>query len=129
LDEIDFGLDDSRTSIEHLGFGQWHYHPATIDDAIETAQKLISGELCLVEELDAAGKSRGGGLLAPDGVPDTMTKQTVSLRRKFFDREPIIEAIDFSRYFEGQHIWLLHEKKAEIDRIWRENGMPIEEGW
>ena len=129
LDPIDFGLDESRTSIEHLGFGSWHYHPETIDEAIETARLLIRGERCLVEELDAAGKSRGGELHTPDGLPDTMSKQIASLRRVFFDREPIIEAIDFSRYFEGKHIWLSHEKKAEIDRIWRENGMPIEEGW
>ena len=129
LDSIDFGLDEDRSSIEHFGFGPWHYHPETIDEAIETARLLIRREQCLVEELDAAGKSRGGGLHTPDGLPDTMTKQTVSLRRVFFDREPVVEAIDFGRYFEGKHIWLSHEKKAEIDRIWRENGMPEETGW
>ena len=77
---------------------------------------------------DAADKSRGGGLHTPDGLPDTMSKQTASLRRVFFDREPIVEAIDFSRYFEGQHIWLSHEKQAEIDRIHRDAGMPEEKG-
>ena len=129
LDSIDFGLDENRTSIEHFGFGQWHYHPETIDEAIETARLLIRGERCLVEEMDAADKSRGGGLHTPDGLPDTMSKQTASLRRVFFDREPVVEAIDFGRYFEGQHIWLSHEKKAEIDRIHREAGMPEEKGW
>jgi hypothetical protein len=129
LRPINFGLDDDRLSIDHFGFGHWHYHPDDIDEAVETARQLIRGEVCVVEEIDAAGKNLGGGLLTPEGLPDTMSKQAATLRRVFFDREPVVEPIHFGLYFEGQHIWLSLEKKAEIDRILREAGMPEEKGW
>lgn len=129
LDAIYFCLDEDRSSMVQFGFGDWHNHPDEIDEAVEIARLLISGERCVVEERDATGKCWGSGLYAPDGFPDTLRKDVASLRRVFFDREPVVEAIDFGRYFEGKHIWLSHEKKAEIDRIHREAGMPLEEGW
>lgn len=122
-------LDEQRSSVVQFGLGDWHYHPDDIEEAVETARVLVLGERCVVEERDATDKYRSSGLYAPDGFPETLSKKSASLRRVFFDREPVVEPIDFGRYFEGKHIWLSHEKKAEIDRIHRENGLPLEEGW
>jgi len=47
------------------------------------------------------------------------------LRRVFFDRDPVSEPIDFRRYFRAKHIWISLERKAELERIYREAGMKI----
>ena len=127
LDSIYFCLDEHRSSIVQFGFSEWHYHPEEIDEAVETARLLIRGERCVVEERDATDKYRASGLYPPQGFPDTLRKEAASLRRVFFDRDPVVEAIDFGRYFRGKHIWLSHERKAEAERAYREAGMELPE--
>lgn len=89
------------------------------------ARLLARGERCIVEERDATGNDRGSGLYLPDGFPDTLRLEAASFRRVFFDREPLAEPIDFSRYARGKHLWLSHERKAETERVYREVGMPV----
>ncbi len=128
LDDIYLGLDEERSHLEYFGFGPfWHSHPDEITEAVDTARLLIRGEQCMIHERDAAGKTIGSGLYSPDGLPDTMSKEVASLCRVFFDREPVIEPIDFTRYFRGAHIWLSLERKAEIERMYRDQGMPLPE--
>jgi hypothetical protein len=97
LNPIYFCLDEQRSDMVQFGFGEWHYHPDNVDHAVETAQLLIRGERCVVEERDATDNYRGGGLYTPEGFPDTVGKEAATLRRVFFDREPVVEAIDFGR--------------------------------
>lgn len=127
LASIDCCLDEGRTSVDRLGFGEWHYHPETLAEAVEMARQLVRGEKCVVEERDAAGAYRGSGPYAPDGLPDRLHRDTASLRRVFFGREPVAEAIDFGRYFRGKHFWVSHERKAEVERLYREIGQPAPE--
>ena len=101
LEPIYVCLDEHRSSIVQFGLGEWHYHPDDIDEAVETARLLVRGERCVVEVRDAADKYRSSGLYPPEGSPDTLSKDAASLRRVFFDRDPVVESIDFSRYFEG----------------------------
>ena len=127
LEPIYFCMDEGQSFIQQFGFGEWHSHPNEIAEAVETARLLIRGERCVVEERDAAGKYCGSRLHPPDGLRDTLIKKTASLRRIFFNREPIAEAIDFGRYFRGKHIWLSHERKAESEEMYRKIGMPVPE--
>lgn len=125
LEPIYFCLDEDRSFIQQFGFGEWHYHPHEINDAVETARLLVCRERCVVEQRDANGKCRGSGLFSPDGLPDTLSMDTASLRRVFFDQEPVAEVIDFDRYFQGKHLRLSHERKAEAERMYRELGMAV----
>lgn len=125
LEPVYFCLNEDRTFVVQFGFGEWHCHPHEVADAVETAQLLVRGEVCVVEERDAAGKYRAGGLHAPGGLPRTLLKDAASLRRVFFDREPVSEPIDFTRYFRGKHIWLSHEHKTAMERGYIELGMQV----
>lgn len=78
-----------------------------------------------MEERDAAGRYLGSGPQPPDGLPLTLSRNAASLRRVFFDREPTAEAIPAGRYFEGRHIRIAHDHKAETERTYRELGMPV----
>jgi len=127
LEPISICMDEGQSFIQQFGFGEWHYHPNEIAEAVETARLLVRGERCVVEERDAAGKYCGSLLHSPDGLPDTLVKKTASLRRIFFNREPIAETIDFARYYRCKHIWVSHERKAELERRYREIGMPAPE--
>jgi hypothetical protein len=124
-ESIYFCLDESRSFVQQFGFGEWHCHPDEVAEAVEMARSLIRGERCLVEERDAVGKYCGSGLYPADGLPDTLRKEVASLRRVFFDREPAAERIDLGRYFQGKHISILHEHKAETERAYREVGMAV----
>jgi hypothetical protein len=125
LDPIYVCLQEDRSFVQQFGFGQWHYHPDEIAEAVETAGRMVRGELCLVEERDAQDRYLGSGLYPPDGLPDSLLMATTTLRRVFFDREPAREAIDFGRYYRGQHLWIAHDRKAEAERVYREVGMRI----
>ena len=127
LEPVYFCLGEDRTSVVQFGFGDWHCHPDELEEAIITASQLVRGERCVVEECDGAGRYQGGGLYDSGGLPETLGTNVKSLRRVFFNRKPIIEEIDFSRYFRGKHIWVSHDRKAEIERLYRDLGVPIED--
>jgi hypothetical protein len=116
-------MDDTRDFVQQFGFGEWHYHPDEIDAAVETARSLVRGEQCVVEQRDANGKYVGSVLLPPDGVPDGLVSRAASLRRVFFNRPPIEEAFDFTRYFQGKHSWITHARKDEFARLHRKLGI------
>lgn len=124
LEPVYICLDEQRSSIIQFGFGEWHCHPDQLEDAIEKASLLVHGKRCIVEECDATGEYLGGGLYGPHELPETLGRKAKSLRRLFFNRVPICETIDFSRYFRGRHIWVSHDRKAETERVYRELGMP-----
>ncbi|MES2572354.1 MAG: hypothetical protein V4710_20155 [Verrucomicrobiota bacterium] len=110
---IYFVSDDEVTSLEQLGFSEWHGHfdskpteAARVRAAIKLTRQLISHDFCCVEELNGDGKCRGSSILRPTGIPDTLTKDIRQLRRMFFGQVAIIEPVDFSRYREDEHIFV-----------------------
>ena len=131
--EIYFLFDDDVTSLAQLGFSEWHGHYDEFADerrnivqAIKTARTLVLREACLVEERDAQGRYIGSSILGPDEIPRTVSKKARKLRRVFFDREPIEEEIDLSRYYEGKHLYVEKQAKKETERVFRESGMEFE---
>ncbi|MHC4192525.1 MAG: hypothetical protein ACYSUB_23155 [Planctomycetota bacterium] len=123
LEPIYFCMGEDRSFIQQSGFGKWHYHPDDIEEAVETAVALIRREKCVLEERDGSGKYLGGGLHRPSGLPDTLGQTAAYLRRVFFDREPVDEAIHFAPYFRGRHIWISREHKEEVEQVFREAGL------
>jgi hypothetical protein len=100
LEPIYFCLNEERTFIQQFGFGEWHYHPEDISEAVEVAREFVRGEQCIVEERDALGRYLSSGPCPPSGVPDRLSRGTASLRRVFFDREPVTEPVDLGRQHE-----------------------------
>jgi len=47
--------------------------------------------------------------------------------RRFFGTPPVHEAIDFSRYAKGKHLYVELKRKAESDATWRSLGEPAPE--
>ena len=121
---IDLLLDESRTWVTQMTFGNWHSYPDDLEEAIASIRLLIRGERCIVEQLDAAGRYRRGGVCERTGLPTTLHQSAAALRRVFFDREPEKEVLDRTRYFVGKAGLVLLEHKAEVERLYRESGMP-----
>lgn len=126
LDSIHFCVSADRLVLSQFGFGNWHYHPDIID-AIEMARLLVCGERCIVEQLDAAGEYCSGGVYLRNEVPTSIGKDVKELRRVFFNREPVTEAIDYEQYFRGKHGLISHKSKAEMEDFYRQHGMPVPE--
>lgn len=104
---VDFLFDDAVTLLNQLGCGNWHCHPDDIDDAIEMARKLVHHELCILEERNSAGDYAGSAPAAADELPRSLRHDAGWLVRRFFDREPQREAIDFNQYQKGPHRYTL----------------------
>jgi len=51
----------------------------------------------------------------------------IILFRRFFGTPPVHEAIDFSRYAKGKHLYVELKRKAESDATWRSLGEPAPE--
>jgi hypothetical protein len=130
---IDLHFDGDIRILDPLGFSRWHGHydrwsndRRNLIDALRTVRELVEGKICLIEELGTNGDYRGGSLLPPDAVPGTLAKDVRQFRRVFFDRPPILEEIDFRRYWEGKSLLVEWNTKEETERLWKEYGMPIE---
>ena len=103
LPKIYFEFHDA--GLAAFGFAHWHhqfYECMTDEDEIRAATKharqFMRHQLCLVEELDSQGRGRGIGAYWPTEVPSSLHRSISKLRRIFFDRSPVIEAVDLSRY-------------------------------
>lgn len=127
LPSIDFLFDDGVTFLQQLGSGKWHYHPDEIEDAIETARKLVHHELCILEERSRKGEYSGSGPVAPDSVRDTLRLDADHLVRRFFGSPEVREEIDFSRYHKGKHLYVALNHKAEAEAAWKRIGGPLPE--
>ena len=121
---IDLLLDESRTWVTQLSFGNWHGHPEDPEDAVDTMRRLVSGERCIVEALDADGKYLKGSCCESGGLPTTLPPNTAMLRRLVFDRAPRTEALDRTRYFVGEARLVLLEHRAQVEQLYGESGLP-----
>jgi hypothetical protein len=123
LPSIDFLFDDKVEFLQQLGSGEWHCHPGDVDNAIELARKLIRHEMCILEEHGKQGYS-GSGPVAPAEVLGTLRLDADHFVRRFFGVPAVREAIDFSRYAKGKHIYVELRRKTESDALWRLLGKP-----
>ena len=130
---IDLHFDGEIQYLDPLCFSQWHAHydrwedeRRNLIDALRTVRDLVARKICLVEELDEAGACRGGSLLPPEGIPETLSKEVTSFRRIFFDRPPLLQEVDFSRYWAGKHLYVEWRCKEETETLWKEQGMSID---
>lgn len=124
LDSVDLLFDEKVEFLQQVGSGEWHCHPDEIDGAIELARQLIHHEICILEERNQKGEYIGSGLVAPDEVLDTLRLDADHFIRRFFGRPPVREAIDFSRYAKGKHLYIELKHKAESDAMWASLGQP-----
>jgi hypothetical protein len=131
FEPIVFLFDGAGTSLECIGFSNWHCHPYLVwssrnsevkflIEAIRLARDLIQKEQCLIEQVVADGRYLCSGPKPAGQLPNTLNRRTARLHRIFFDRKPIIEEIDFSRYYKGKHGYISHEHKAELERTYTE---------
>jgi hypothetical protein len=131
---VDLYFNRTCDVVDIVSFGHWHAHydesenaEENIREAIAAARSLVHRERCVLEECDADGRSLGDFIVEPTGLPETMRKEAKFLRRVVFGQAPQDEAIDYSRYHRAQHIWIALSRKEEIERIYREHGMPFPE--
>jgi hypothetical protein len=127
LPSVDFLFDDQVTFLQQVGTGEWHCHPDDIEYAIELARKLIHHEKCVLEERDKNGEYSGSGVVAPNEVLDTLRIDADHFIRRFFGVPPVREAIDYSRYIKGKHLYVERERRAEMDAIYKSVGLPLPE--
>jgi hypothetical protein len=128
---INLYFDGEVTCLDPLGFSHWHAHydswgdeRRNLIDALRAVRALVLGNVCLVEELDGDAKYRGSSILPPNELPRTLGKDVHSLRRVFFNRPPIHEEIDFSKYWVGKHLLVEWSEKKEMEKICEENDIP-----
>src|SRR5687768_16925515 len=119
LPSIDFLFDDGVSFLQQLGSGDWHCHPDEIDDAVETARKLVRRELCILEERSRKGEYSSSGPVAPDAVLSTIRRDAGYFVRRFFGSPAVREEIDFSRYHKGKHLYIELNRKAESEAAWK----------
>lgn len=124
LPSVDFLFDDKVEFLVQVGSGEWHYHPDEIDDAIDLVLNLIYHETCILEERNKKGECSGSGVVAANEVMHTLRLDADHFIRRFFGQQPVREAIDFSRYFKGKHIYIDLKHKADSDAMWTSLGMP-----
>src|SRR4051812_9757801 len=127
LDSVYIYLDENWEIVDCVAFAHWHGHFEGAADeeqntrkAFQMARALVHRKRCIIEEYDANGRCLGSAAVAPRAVPDTLCRTTVRLRRVFFGLPPANEAIDFSRYFRGRHLWIEKSRKEESERFWRQ---------
>jgi hypothetical protein len=123
---IDFVLDEDLLCIHSVNFSEAHWHYESWTDerrnlvaASRDVAKLVHGQLCLVEELDAEHRYCAGHMLGPQGIPEILRKRTRSLRRTFFDRQPYFEEVDYSRYLEEKHFFIRKDFREELNALER----------
>ena len=110
-----------------VGFGGWHYHPDSWEDAEPTIVAILCGELGVIEGLNGRGQYRQGSLGRKGDWPETLGRDIKSLRLVFFDEPPESVAIDFTKYYQGKHLWVRKDVKQRSEKFCREYGMEIPE--
>lgn len=123
---IDFMLDEELLYIHSVNFSEAHWHYESWTDerrnfvaAARDVAKLVHGQSCLVEELDGENRYCAGHMLGPEEVPEILQKRTRSLRRTFFDRQPCMEEVDYSRYLEEEHFFIHKDYREKLNAIAR----------
>lgn len=121
---LDFVFDEECSCLQSLHFGTYHAHydsyeceKCNINLAIMAVDRLISQDLCLLEELDSNDSYLGGCLVGANDIDDTLSKDVMKFRRIFFNREPVVEDIDYDKYLEEEYIFIekrLHESNNKI---------------
>ncbi len=127
-------------SFEQLEFGAWDDYmiegsDSDLMDALAFADDLILRKRLLIETLDGEGRCHSAGIHDPGEEPLSLSPETTTLKRAFFDREPVIEPVDESKYVESDGVRLLRSFHEEMDlgaggtaRIsplrWRGRGRP-----
>lgn len=127
LPSVYFLFDDEVELLDQLGSGDWHYHPDDTEEAIDLARKLIHHEMCILEERDRNGRGGGSGPVGPDDVLRTLRLDADHFVRHFFGVSGKREAIDFSRYVKGKHLYVEVKYNAESDAAWESLGRPPQE--
>lgn len=118
-------MDGNREFGGYVGFGSWHYHPDTWEDAVPTVFEMICGEIGVIEGRNAQGKYREGCLRGKDDWPDTIGLDIKTFHQIFFDQPPQKVTIDFTQYFRGKHLWVRKDVKERTEKFCREHGMEI----
>lgn len=124
LPSVDLLFDENVEYLIQVGSGGWHCHPSEIEYAIDLARKLVHHEMCVLEEWSDKGEHSGSGPVAPDEVLGTLRLDAGHFVRRFFGKPPVREAIDFSRYAKGKHLYIELNRKADSDAAWRSLGKP-----
>jgi hypothetical protein len=119
---IRFVFDYEITYLECLGFSEWHAHYCSYDnetknivEAIHTARRLVNKNLCLAEHTGEDDKYLSGELLKPDELPTGIFPEVKYIKRRFFNEEPKIEEVDFSKYIKLKYLFVLRTYKEEIE--------------
>lgn len=118
-------MSQDRAFGGYVGFGEWHYHPDTWEEAEPTVFALLCGEMGVIEGLNARGQYRQGGLGQKGDWPETLGRDIKMLRHVFFDETPETVTIDFSRYYRGKHLWVRKDVKERSEKLFRELGLEI----
>jgi hypothetical protein len=124
---IELAFDESLRYVQHLAFSESHSHFEGWEDprrnvvyCVRTAGDLVLHRRCMMEELDSDGRTIGGSFVVPGEVPETLRKDTVRFRTTYFNAEPLIEEVDFARYFEEEHVFLSRPLGTELDSLDRQ---------
>jgi hypothetical protein len=97
--DIWFSFNEDGTSLVALSFGEWHYEPyGKTDDqgfqkAVAYARQIIRGQRCVLEHLSATGACVCVALIRRNRKTDVLGPDVRRLRRTFFGRAPITEAV------------------------------------
>ncbi|PQO31060.1 hypothetical protein C5Y96_11920 [Blastopirellula marina] len=118
-------MDQNRGFGGYVGFGPWHYHPDTWEDAEPTVFSLIYGEVGVIEGLNSRGEYREGRLGQKGDWPETLGRDIKKLRHVFFDQPPETVTIDFTQYHRGKHLWVRQDVKERTENLCREHGMEL----
>lgn len=117
-------FDTEVSCLSQYGMGNWHCHFDEYEDerrnimaSIKLTRQLMNHYYCICEEVRAGGEYGGAGVTRPTELPTTLGKDIVHFRRWFFGKPPVIEKIDFSRYIEGNAIYVERNYQAKIERM------------
>lgn len=110
---LDFVFDDECRYLQSFHFGIWHAHyesyeceKCNINLAVMAADKLITHDWCLLEELTDDGSYSEGSLVGAHEIAGTLSKDVKKFKRIFFNKEPEFEDINYDRYCEEQHLFI-----------------------
>lgn len=125
-ESIDFIFDHEIEYLQSVYFFSWkahcHYERhacelRNIVEAIRDVDSLVHHRECLVECLDSTGEYVQSDQLPPGDVPNMIQKRVERFRRIFFNRPPVDEPVDYSRYIEEGYHFVEKNFRAELDAI------------
>lgn len=119
LPSVDLGFDEDMSYLEYQGFGCWHWHPSSIEEAVGEARKIIHRERCLLEVWSDQDQLCQSVPVPCDGIPDKLSLNAHYFVRSFFGEKGVREAIDFHRYYKGSHGYVEFGHKAEMEKLFQ----------